>query len=246
MGRLKLVFFWPCAVHREAVQPPTPYHLRSSSLLVTRTLNGGMEHTTLHLLYSRFWNKFLFDQGHVPTSEPYARRHSHGLVLASDGTKMSKSKGNVVNPDEIVSEYGADSLRMYILFMGPFEEPVPWSLNGVIGVRRFLDKVVRYVSDCETCRTRISGQRSNIYQKISKILKRSFNTAVAAFMSLWNEAGDRAMTRLQLKRVLLCPFVPCRERVLGEDRRTRIRGGTVVAVHDLYCSSVTQLNLPFR
>ncbi|MBI5794238.1 leucine--tRNA ligase [Candidatus Uhrbacteria bacterium] len=177
--------------------------------------NGGNEHTTLHLLYSRFWNKFLFDQGHVPTSEPYARRHSHGLVLASDGTKMSKSKGNVVNPDEIVSEYGADALRMYILFMGPFEEPVPWSLNGLIGVRRFLDKVVKYVTQWREPSVDPGFSLGKIVEphlkKISDDIEAfKFNTAVAAFMTLMNDVGDQSLTREQLKRVLivLCPFAP--------------------------------------
>ncbi|MFA4845147.1 MAG: leucine--tRNA ligase [Patescibacteria group bacterium] len=183
--------------------------------------DGGNEHTTLHLLYSRFWNKFLFDQGYVPVSEPYVRRHSHGLVLASDGTKMSKSKGNGVNPDEIVSEYGADALRMYILFMGPFEEPVPWNLNGLIGVRRFLDKVVRYVSEWNESRSLpltkgesegvLPGVVERHLKKISDDIEAfKFNTAVSAFMTLFNDVGDQSLTRDQLKRILtvLCPFAP--------------------------------------
>ncbi|MBI4435646.1 leucine--tRNA ligase [Candidatus Uhrbacteria bacterium] len=175
--------------------------------------NGGMEHTVLHLLYSRFWNKFLFDRGHVPVSEPYARRHSHGLVLAEDGTKMSKSKGNVVNPDEIVRDYGADSLRMYILFMGPFEEPVPWSLNGLIGVRRFLDKVERYVGDWREVQTNseVAGVVERSLKKVSDDIESfKFNTAVSAFMSLFNEIVESHVTREQLKKILvvLGPFAP--------------------------------------
>ncbi|HLD20525.1 MAG TPA: leucine--tRNA ligase [Patescibacteria group bacterium] len=179
--------------------------------------NGGMEHTVLHLLYSRFWNKFLFDRGHVPTSEPYARRHSHGLVLAEDGTKMSKSKGNVVNPDEIVRDYGADSLRMYILFMGPFEEPVPWSLNGLIGVRRFLDKVERYVGDWSepSVDPGFSLGKAGVIERALKkvsddIESFKFNTAVSAFMSLFNEIVENYVTREQLKKILvvLGPFAP--------------------------------------
>jgi len=104
--------------------------------------NGGMEHTTLHLLYSRFWNLFLYDIGAVPVAEPYAKRTSHGLILASDGEKMSKSRGNVVNPDEIVEQFGADAVRVYEMFIGPFDQPVPWSTDGLIGCRRFLEKVV--------------------------------------------------------------------------------------------------------
>ncbi|MBI4437837.1 leucine--tRNA ligase [Candidatus Uhrbacteria bacterium] len=176
--------------------------------------NGGNEHTTLHLLYSRFWNKFLFDQGHVPTSEPYARRHSHGLVLASDGIKMSKSKGNGVDPDEIITQYGADALRMYILFMGPFEEPVPWSLNGLIGVRRFLDKVERYVqawvpSDHDGLSG--AGLLERSLKKISDDIESfKFNTAVSAFMSLFNAIAVSHITREQLKKILvvLGPFAP--------------------------------------
>jgi leucyl-tRNA synthetase len=103
--------------------------------------NGGNEHTVLHLLYSRFWNQFLFDQGLVPTLEPYKKRTSHGIILAEDGEKMSKSRGNVVNPDEIVAEFGADALRTYIMFMGPFDQAVAWNTNGVVGVYRFLEKV---------------------------------------------------------------------------------------------------------
>ena len=190
--------------------------------------NGGMEHATLHLFYSRFWNKFLFDRGHVPVSEPYARRHSHGLVLASDGTKMSKSKGNVVNPDEVVREYGADSLRLYILFMGPFEEPVPWSLNGLIGVRRFLDKVYGYVQRWNHPDTEKSEEYNDLVEpflyKISNDIDVfKFNTAVAAFMSLFKELSAEVVNRKDpdiytqryvspqtLKKILvaLCPFAP--------------------------------------
>lgn len=188
--------------------------------------NGGMEHTTLHLLYSRFWNKFLFDQGHVPLSEPYTRRHSHGLVLADDGTKMSKSKGNVVNPDEIVRDYGADALRMYILFMGPFEEPVPWSLNGLIGVRRFLDKVDRYVRSWKEVEAEDFGKivEPRIKKVSDDIDAFKFNTAVSEFMSLFNDLGDQSVTREQLKKILvvLGPFAPhlmneCWE-LIGETR----------------------------
>ncbi len=181
--------------------------------------NGGMEHTTLHLLYSRFWNKFLFDQGLVPTSEPYARRHSHGLVLADDGTKMSKSKGNVVNPDEMSEQYGADALRMYIMFMGPFEEPVPWSTNGLVGVRRFLDKVMS-VSD------RISppprggvGGGESLTRTVHKTIKKvgddmeamKFNTAISQLMICVNamqDAGTVAPELFGMFLKTLFPFAP--------------------------------------
>ena len=103
--------------------------------------NGGMEHTTLHLLYSRFWNKFLYDIGVVPTSEPYKKRTSHGMILGPDGEKMSKSRGNVINPDKIVSAYGADAYRLYQMFMGPFDQAIPWDQKGIDGTNRFLGRV---------------------------------------------------------------------------------------------------------
>lgn len=175
--------------------------------------NGGMEHTTLHLLYSRFWNKFLHDQGIVPTPEPYAKRTSHGLILAEDGTKMSKSKGNVVNPDEIVEKYGADSLRVYEVFMGPFGEPVPWSTNGLIGVKRFLDKVMRLPEvvvekESETV-TRVFNQ--TIKKVTSDIESQHYNTAVAQMMTFVNtvnaEGGLQENTLVAFVQVL-CPFAP--------------------------------------
>jgi leucyl-tRNA synthetase len=152
--------------------------------------NGGMEHATLHLLYSRFWHKFLFDQGLVPHAEPYARRTSHGLILAEDGSKMSKSKGNVVNPDEIVERHGADTLRVYELFMGPFSEPVPWSENGVIGVRRFLDKVAKLP---ELLVDADSDALLRAYHKLIQFVTDAiedmrFNSAIAELMSFVNLA----------------------------------------------------------
>ncbi len=175
--------------------------------------NGGMEHTTLHLLYSRFWNKFLFDRGHVPTSEPYARRLSHGLIMSEDGTKMSKSKGNVVNPDEIVNEHGADTLRMYEMFMGPFSEPVPWNTNGVIGVRRFLDKAIRMVekiSDVED--VAVTKMLHKTIVKITADIEGfGFNTAVAQFMMFVNVVQEKgSITKESLKTFLrvLVPFAP--------------------------------------
>lgn len=175
--------------------------------------NGGMEHTTLHLLYSRFWNKFLFDQGFVPTSEPYARRHSHGLIMAEDGTKMSKSKGNVVNPDDIVNEFGADTFRTYIVFMGPFEEPVPWSTSGVIGVKRFLDKVMRLSEKL------VEAESEEVTRALHKTIKKvsedidglRFNTAVAAIMTFVNlaqEAGGMTKESFKLFLRILVPFAP--------------------------------------
>lgn len=175
--------------------------------------NGGMEHTTLHLLYSRFWNKFLFDQGLVPTSEPYARRHSHGLVMAEDGTKMSKSKGNVINPDEIVEQYGADALRTYVMFMGPFEEPVPWSTNGLIGVRRFLDKIM-VLSDKIVDASGIDLTRA-VHKAIKKVGQdmeaMKFNTAIASLMICVNAMQDAEYVSASLFSTylkLLFPFAP--------------------------------------
>jgi leucyl-tRNA synthetase len=174
--------------------------------------NGGMEHTTLHLLYSRFWNKFLFDQGFVPTSEPYARRHSHGLIMAEDGTKMSKSKGNVVNPDEVVAEFGADTLRTYILFMGPFEEPVPWSTNGLIGVRRFLDKVERLAEKLGDESAEVTKALHKTIKKVSDDIDQfRFNTAVSELMKFVNvvqEAGSMSQESFATFLTLLSPFAP--------------------------------------
>ncbi|MFA6131149.1 MAG: alpha/beta fold hydrolase [Patescibacteria group bacterium] len=175
--------------------------------------NGGMEHTTLHLLYSRFWNKFLYDQGFVPTSEPYQKRTSHGLVLAQDGSKMSKSKGNVVNPDQLVVEYGADVLRVYEMFMGPFGEPVPWNEQGVIGVRRFLEKVERLrekigeVDDEAVIRC--------LHQTIKKVTDdieaMRFNTAVSQLMIFVNTALEKekiSKATFISFLTMLCPFAP--------------------------------------
>ncbi len=175
--------------------------------------NGGMEHTTLHLLYSRFWNKFLFDQGHVPASEPYAKRTSHGLILAEDGTKMSKSKGNVVDPQPIVEEYGADALRVYELFMGPFAEPVPWNTNGLVGVRRFLDKVARLTDAIA------DEEPEEVTRMIHKTIKKMthdidetrFNVAVSQLMICTNTiqaAGSVTKESLMLFAKVLCPFAP--------------------------------------
>lgn len=174
--------------------------------------NGGMEHTTLHLLYSRFWSKFLFDQGFVPVSEPYARRHSHGLIMAEDGTKMSKSKGNVVNPDEVVNEYGADALRTYILFMGPFEEPVPWSTNGLIGVRRFLEKVERLSEKLGDESPEVTKALHKTIKKVSDDIDAfRFNTAVSElmkFVNLVQDAGSMSQEGFATFLTLLSPFAP--------------------------------------
>ena len=178
--------------------------------------NGGMEHTTLHLLYSRFWYKFLFDIGAAPTPEPYIKRTSHGMVLAKDGRKMSKSFGNVINPDEIVNKYGADTLRIYEMFMGPFDQAIVWNDESVGGVRRFLEKVWRLVDDCRE--NKKSGSEAvKLLHKLNKkvgdgLAELRFNTVVAAFMEFVNFAqqnkkdiGKDSLERLLL---LLAPFAP--------------------------------------
>ena len=181
--------------------------------------NGGMEHTTLHLLYSRFWNKFLYDCGLVPVSEPYARRVSHGMVLAEDGKKMSKSLGNVINPDEVVNNVGADSLRLYEMFMGPFADTIPWSMEGVKGVRRFLEKVFALTPQPplprgEGKRVPASGVRVLLHKTIKKITEdienMKFNTAVSAMMIFVNEAQAEGLAKDELEKflIILAPFAP--------------------------------------
>lgn len=177
--------------------------------------NGGMEHTVLHLLYSRFWNLFLFDIGLVPSSEPYKKRTSHGLILAKGGEKMSKSKGNVVNPDDVIAEYGADALRTYIMFMGPFDQPVEWDTNGLVGVRRFLERVWNLQEKISTTSSPNPKVTTALHQSIKKITEdiegMRFNTAVAKMMELINVFSDaEALTKEQVETfvVLLAPFAP--------------------------------------
>ncbi len=179
--------------------------------------NGGMEHTTLHLLYSRFWHKFLWDTGAVPWecgSEPYAKRRSHGLVMASDGSKMSKSKGNIVNPDDIVKTHGADVLRTYISFMGPFDQPVPWDMNGIEGVRKFLDRawlvMTGGVKPEETAEI-----RTLYHQTVKKLTEGidalQFNTCVSQLMILTNayqDLGGVPTVQREGYLQLLAPFAP--------------------------------------
>jgi len=161
--------------------------------------NGGMEHTTLHLLYSRFWYKVLSDLGLVPTKEPYAKRTSHGVVLGPDGQKMSKSRENVVNPDEVVSEFGADTFRVYEAFMGPFEQMIAWDPKGVLGVRRFLDKVWKaHEAISKVNKTSEVNKDSNLERKLHQLIKKveedtlslKFNTAVAEMMKFINQVSD--------------------------------------------------------
>ncbi|MBX4210545.1 class I tRNA ligase family protein [Candidatus Parcubacteria bacterium] len=177
--------------------------------------NGGMEHTTLHLLYSRFWHKFLYDQKLVPTLEPYAKRTSHGLILAEDGEKMSKSKGNVINPDDIVKIYGADSLRLYEMFMGPFDQAISWSSENIIGVRRFLERVWRLFDHVEKKaaeNTELGAALERLVKKVTDdIESMKFNTAISAMMVWINEAekNEKIATKHYEKfLVLLAPFAP--------------------------------------
>ncbi len=177
--------------------------------------NGGMEHTTLHLLYSRFWHKFLYDCGIVPTKEPYQKRTSHGMVLGANGEKMSKSRGNVVNPDDYIPEYGADAFRMYIMFMGAFDQPIPWNEQGTRGCRRFLDRVWRLQDMAEGTGDTSPALRSSVHACIRKvgedIERMKFNTAIAAMMSLVNDfyaAGRVTRDELHTLLLLLNPFAP--------------------------------------
>jgi len=176
--------------------------------------NGGMEHTTLHLLYSRFWHKFLYDIGAVPTSEPYMKRTSHGMILGEDGQKMSKSRGNVINPDDIVKEYGADTLRLYIMFIGDFEKAAPWSQNAVKGCKRFLDRIWN-LSEAPMSGDGISiVHELAIHRAIKKvgcdIENLKFNTAIATLMALVNEFYATQPSRGDFKVLLklLSPFAP--------------------------------------
>ncbi|GHU75121.1 leucine--tRNA ligase [Clostridia bacterium] len=177
--------------------------------------NGGMEHTTLHLLYSRFWHHFLYDIGQVPFDEPYAKRTSHGMILGTNGEKMSKSRGNVVNPDDVISEFGADTLRMYEMFMGAFDQAIPWSTQGVAGCRRFLDRVWRiqqFVVDSETIPDKLRAEVHGCIKKVTEDIERmKFNTAIAALMTLVNTLyNETQVTRaaLRILLILLNPFAP--------------------------------------
>ncbi len=177
--------------------------------------NGGMEHTTLHLLYSRFWHKFLYDEGVVPCPEPYQKRTSHGMILGENGEKMSKSRGNVVNPDDIVNEYGADTLRTYEMFIGAFDLSASWSEDGVKGCRRFLDRVWKLqdlVTDEEGFSKDLETKMHQTIKKVSNDFENlKFNTAIAAMMSLLNDfskKGSMTKTEMQTYIILLNPVAP--------------------------------------
>ncbi len=177
--------------------------------------NGGMEHTTLHLLYSRFWHKFLYDIDAVPNAEPYAKRTSHGMILGENGEKMSKSRGNVVNPDEIINDYGADTMRVYEMFIGDFEKAAPWSMSSIKGSKRFLDKVWAMqdiVTDESGYRTNIEAEMHRTIKKVTEDIEGlKMNTAIAALMSLMNSINATgAVTKDEFKTfiILLNPFAP--------------------------------------
>ena len=177
--------------------------------------NGGMEHTTLHLLYSRFWHKFLYDIGVVPTPEPYAKRTSHGMILGENGEKMSKSRGNVVNPDEIVRDYGADTMRVYEMFIGDFEKAAPWSQSSIKGSKRFLDKVWALsdkLTEGDSYRTELESAFHRTIKKVTEDIEGlKMNTAIAALMSLLNDIqGFGGINEAEFKTylILLNPFAP--------------------------------------
>lgn len=177
--------------------------------------NGGMEHVTRHLIYSRFWHRFLYDNGIVPTKEPYKKRTAQGLILGSDGEKMSKSRGNVINPDDIINEYGADTLRAYILFIGDYEMAAPWSDNGVKGVKKFLDRVIRL----EQFVTKEKFENEELTRELNKTIKKvtedyenmKYNTAIAQMMSFVNvvyKVGKISVEDLNKFLIVLNPVAP--------------------------------------
>ena len=229
--------------------------------------NGGMEHTTLHLLYSRFWHKFLYDIGVVNTPEPYAKRTSHGMILGENGEKMSKSRGNVVNPDEIVDEYGADTLRLYEMFIGDFEKAAPWSQSSIRGCRRFIE---RYYN-LQTILTDADGIRPEVESAFHKAIKKvgddieniKFNTAIATLMALINDiTATGAITKEELKifTILLNPFAPhvteevfemCKlgEGIVAEQKwpeydETKCKDETIEIVVQVNGKIKTKLNIP--
>ena len=177
--------------------------------------NGGMEHTTLHLLYSRFWHKFLYDIGVVPTKEPYAKRTSHGMILGENGEKMSKSRGNVVHPDDIVNEYGADTMRLYEMFIGDFEKAAPWSQASIRGCRRFVERywnLQNNLIDGDKIRPELESAFHKTIKKVGEDIENiKFNTAIAALMALINDISNiKSINKEELRifSILLNPFAP--------------------------------------
>ena len=193
--------------------------------------NGGMEHTTLHLLYSRFWHKFLYDIGVVPTKEPYAMRTSHGMILGEDGEKMSKSRGNVINPDDIVEQYGADTFRLYEMFMGDFEKAAPWSSASIKGSRRFAERtwaLMDMVKDGDSYSKENEREIHKTIKKVSEdIMGLRFNTAIAALMGLLNRFYEKGVNKAELMTfiTLVNPFAPH----LTEEMNSLMGGKTLLA-----------------
>ncbi|MBQ7093023.1 MAG: leucine--tRNA ligase [Clostridia bacterium] len=194
--------------------------------------NGGMEHTTLHLLYSRFWHKFLYDIGVVPTKEPYAMRTSHGMILGEGGEKMSKSRGNVINPDDIVAEYGADTFRLYEMFIGDFEKAAPWSSNSIKGCKRFCDRTWALLDMVQEGTEYSEKNKREIHKAIKKvtddILNLRFNTAIATLMGLLNTFYDNGINKAELDTFLKLanPFAPHITEEMNE-----LLGGTEMLAH---------------
>ena len=176
--------------------------------------NGGMEHTTLHLLYSRFWHKFFYDLGVVPYAEPYHKRTSHGMILGEGGEKMSKSRGNVVNPNDVVAQYGADTMRMYIMFIGDFEKAAAWSDNAVKGCKRFLDRIWNLAEQVTPAEAYGKENEALLHKTIKKVSddieNMKFNTAIAALMTLTNQFYDKGVNQAEFRTMLqlLSPFAP--------------------------------------
>jgi len=178
--------------------------------------NGGMEHTTLHLLYSRFWNKFLFDCELVPISEPYNKRTSHGMVLGEGGEKMSKSRGNVINPDDVVEQYGADVFRMYEMFIGPFDQSAAWDTHGIVGIDRFIKKVWRFITESSLKNIEVNEKQLFILHKSIKLVTEQIdtldlNTAISQLMILVNELSKNniiSISTIEILLKLLSPFAP--------------------------------------
>ena len=193
--------------------------------------NGGMEHTTLHLLYSRFWHKFLYDLGVVPTKEPYAKRTSHGMILGEGGEKMSKSRGNVVNPNDIVAQYGADTLRLYIMFIGDFEKAAPWNDSAVKGCKRFLERVWDLAENLQPGERYSAANETAMHKTIKKvgddIESMKFNTAIAAMMALLNQLEKNGCNRAEFMTLLrlLAPFAPH----ICEELNERLGSGETLA-----------------
>ncbi len=182
------------------------------------TYVGGAEHAVLHLLYSRFFTKALRDLGYLNFGEPFIKLKNQGLILGPDGEKMSKSRGNVINPDDVIKEHGADSLRMYEMFMGPLEDAKPWQTNGIVGVRRFLDRVWNWVNEKYTVSSKQNTESDNVQRALHKLIKKitediqnfSFNTSISAFMEFYNQVKDEPTSKTSLKTflILLYPFAP--------------------------------------